>query len=58
MGSPELLIILDRDSAVPLRQQLCDRFVALVRSGKLRPGDAVPATRELARPLNVSGASW
>ncbi|MFF3685863.1 PLP-dependent aminotransferase family protein [Streptomyces sp. NBC_00390] len=54
MGSTELLIVLDRDSALPLQQQVCDQFVALVRSGRLRPGDSVPPSRELAHQLGVS----
>ncbi|QIQ03041.1 PLP-dependent aminotransferase family protein [Streptomyces liangshanensis] len=54
MGSSELLIALDRDSATPLQQQVCDRITVLVRSGRLRPGDAVPASRELALQLDVS----
>jgi GntR family transcriptional regulator/MocR family aminotransferase len=54
MGSSELLIALDRDSATPLQQQLCDQVTMLVRSGQLRPGDTVPASRELAQQLDVS----
>lgn len=54
MGSSELLIALDRDSATPLQQQVCDQVTMLVRSGQLRPGDGVPASRELAQQLDVS----
>jgi GntR family transcriptional regulator/MocR family aminotransferase len=54
VGSSELLITLDRDSATPLQQQVCDQVTVLVRSGQLRPGDAVPASRELALQLDVS----
>lgn len=54
MGSSELLIALDRDSATPLQQQVCDQVTVLVRSGRLRAGDTVPASRELARQLGVS----
>ncbi|MCX5388049.1 PLP-dependent aminotransferase family protein [Streptomyces sp. NBC_00083] len=54
MGSPELLIVLDRGGGTPLQQQLGDRIAALVRAGRLRPGDALPASRELARQLDVS----
>uniref|UniRef100_A0AAU2VUH9 PLP-dependent aminotransferase family protein n=1 Tax=Streptomyces sp. NBC_00008 TaxID=2903610 RepID=A0AAU2VUH9_9ACTN len=54
MGSTELLIALDRDSTTPLQQQVCDQVTLLVRSGQLRPGDAVPASRELALQLDVS----
>ncbi|WP_211265493.1 GntR family transcriptional regulator [Actinacidiphila oryziradicis] len=54
MGSPELLIVLDRDGGTPLQQQVCDQVTALVRSSQLRPGDTVPASRELAQQLDVS----
>ncbi|MFG3284165.1 PLP-dependent aminotransferase family protein [Streptomyces sp. NPDC048111] len=54
MGSSELLIVLDRDGGTPLQQQLCDQITALVRAGRLRPGDSVPASRELAQQLDVS----
>ncbi|WP_326698635.1 PLP-dependent aminotransferase family protein [Streptomyces sp. NBC_01754] len=54
MGSSELLIALDRESATPLQQQVCDQVTLLVRSGQLRAGDVVPASRELALQLGVS----
>ncbi|MGW0547278.1 MocR-like pyridoxine biosynthesis transcription factor PdxR [Streptomyces altiplanensis] len=54
VGASELLITLDRDGGTPLQQQVCDQVTALVRSGRLRPGEAVPASRELARQLDVS----
>ncbi|MER5970731.1 PLP-dependent aminotransferase family protein [Streptomyces sp. NPDC002055] len=54
MGSSELLIVLDRDGGPPLQQQVCDQVTVLVRSGQLRPGDALPASRELAQQLDVS----
>ncbi|WP_167158866.1 PLP-dependent aminotransferase family protein [Streptomyces sp. MBT27] len=54
MGSSELLIVLDRDGGTPLQQQLCEQITALVRAGRLRPGDSVPASRELAQQLDVS----
>ncbi|MFE3182420.1 hypothetical protein ACFXKR_16360 [Streptomyces violascens] len=49
MGSSELLIVLDRDGSTPLQQQVCDQITALLRAGQLRPGDSVPASRELAQ---------
>ncbi|MDI3405785.1 MocR-like pyridoxine biosynthesis transcription factor PdxR [Streptomyces cavernicola] len=54
MGSSELLIVLDRDGGTPLQQQVCDQVTALVRSGQLRAGDPLPASRELAQQLAVS----
>lgn len=46
--------MLDRDSGVPLQQQVSDQVVALVRAGRLRAGESVPPSRELARQLGVS----
>ncbi|MET8085871.1 PLP-dependent aminotransferase family protein [Micromonospora sp. NPDC005237] len=54
MSSDQLLVTLDRDSSVPLQQQLCDQISGSVRAGRLRPGDAVPPSRELAHQLGVS----
>ncbi|MDG4838686.1 PLP-dependent aminotransferase family protein [Micromonospora sp. WMMD967] len=54
MGSSELLVALDRDSSIPLQQQLCDQISGSVRTGRLRPGDPVPPSRELAHQLRVS----
>ncbi|MDJ1131798.1 PLP-dependent aminotransferase family protein [Streptomyces iconiensis] len=54
MGSAELLIVLDRASGVPLQRQVVAQITALTERGRLRPGDPVPATRELARQLDVS----
>ncbi|MGX4690659.1 MocR-like pyridoxine biosynthesis transcription factor PdxR [Streptomyces sp. JNUCC 63] len=54
MGSPELIIVLNRDGGTPLQQQICDQITALLRSDRLRPGDTVPPSRELAQQLGVS----
>ncbi|MFE9368427.1 PLP-dependent aminotransferase family protein [Streptomyces sp. NPDC006711] len=54
MGSVELLVVLRRGSRTPLQQQITEQITALVRAGRLRPGDVVPASRELARQLDVS----
>ncbi|GAB1640067.1 PLP-dependent aminotransferase family protein [Krasilnikovia sp. MM14-A1259] len=54
MGTSQILIGLDRGSAVPLQTQLCDHIVDAVRTGKLQPGDPVPPSRQLAHELDVS----
>lgn len=54
MGSAELLVVLDRASGIPLQRQVVAQVTALTERGRLRPGDRVPATRELARQLDVS----
>ena len=50
----ELLIRLDRDAPLPLRGQLEQQLRDAVRSGGLRPGSVLPATRALAAELAVA----
>jgi GntR family transcriptional regulator / MocR family aminotransferase len=50
----ELMVTLDRDSAVGLRAQLEHQLREGVRSGTLRHGAALPSTRALARELGVA----
>jgi GntR family transcriptional regulator / MocR family aminotransferase len=50
----ELMVRLDRHGAGSLRAQLEDQLRAAVRSGRLAPGTRLPATRTLARDLEVS----
>jgi len=44
---------LQSESHVPLYIQLRDQLRALVNTGDLRPGDRIPASRELAVQLGV-----
>ncbi len=50
----ELLVALDRDTAVPLHRQVEAAIRASIRSGRLRRGAAVPSSRSLAADLGVS----
>ena len=52
--SPELLLPLERDSGVPLGDQLHAGLREAIRSGRLRPGERLPSTRRLAQDLQVS----
>src|SRR5690348_18430821 len=52
--SPELLVPLDRDGPDLLRTQLERGLREAIRAGRLRPGERLPSTRELARGLGVS----
>lgn len=45
---------LDRRLAAPLQSQLARQLKQAIQRGDLRPGDAVPSTRELAGDLRVS----
>jgi len=53
-SGPELLVELDRSIRRPLRAQLEDGLREAVRSGRLRSGARLPATRALASDLAVS----
>jgi GntR family transcriptional regulator/MocR family aminotransferase len=50
----DLMVGLDRDSAVALRSQLEHQLRESVRSGTLRHGAPLPSTRALARELGVA----
>jgi GntR family transcriptional regulator/MocR family aminotransferase len=50
----ELMVRLDRHGPAPLRVQLEEQLRLAVRSGRLAPGTRLPATRTLARDLEVS----
>ena len=52
--SPELLVPLDRSSGQPLRSQLEAGLRDAIRGGRLRGGERLPSSRELARALGVS----
>lgn len=44
---------LRRSSPVPLKQQIVDHITSAVERGDLRPGDKLPAGRELAEDWEV-----
>jgi len=46
-------ITIDRESSVPLREQIAAQLVFLIGIGDLRPGDDLPSVRQLARTLRV-----
>jgi GntR family transcriptional regulator/MocR family aminotransferase len=52
--SPELLVRLDRSASQPLRAQLEASLREAIRGGRLRAGERLPSSRELARELGVS----
>src|SRR5580658_10248102 len=41
-------------SGAPLRHRVADALIELLRTGHLRPGDTLPATRALAAELSIS----
>ena len=52
--SPELLVRLDRSAREPLRTQLEASLREAIREGRLRAGERLPSSRELARELGIS----
>ena len=52
--SPGLLVRLDRSASQPLRAQLEASLREAIRGGRLRAGERLPSSRELARELGVS----
>src|ERR1700690_4264823 len=52
--SPGLLVRLDRSASQPLRAQLEAVLREAIRGGRLRAGERLPSSRELARELGVS----
>jgi len=52
--TPALTIEVDRQQAVPIYLQICERFRSAIAAGHLRPGDRVPALRSLATQLNTA----
>src|SRR5919107_2879653 len=53
-GSGELLVELQRDSGVPLHQQLESGIRTRIRAGLLRAETVMPSTRALAQDLGLS----
>ena len=47
-------ITVSTTSSTPIYQQLVDRVKALIVKGELRPGDALPSMRLLAKELRIS----
>ena len=51
---PALLLPLDRSRPEPLRVQLETGLRDAIRTGRLRAGERLPSSRELARELGIS----
>jgi GntR family transcriptional regulator len=50
---PPMRIVINRDSDVPIREQLTAQLLYLIGSGRLRPGQPLPSARALAQRLKV-----
>jgi GntR family transcriptional regulator/MocR family aminotransferase len=51
---PELLVALERDSELPLHEQIESALREQIRAGRLAPGSPLPSTRGLASELGIS----
>jgi len=51
---PELAVVVDRSAGVPLGQQVQAALRTAIRAGRLRSGERLPSTRQLADQLGVS----
>ncbi|WP_244851499.1 PLP-dependent aminotransferase family protein [Caballeronia sp. SL2Y3] len=52
--SPALAIEIDRLKPLPIYLQICERFRTAIAAGHLRPGDRVPALRNLSTQLSTA----
>ena len=48
---------LNLQSDVPIYRQIADWVLAAIRTGELKPGERLPATRELAGLLGLNRAT-
>src|SRR5271170_5207019 len=53
-ASMQIALHLDHGSNAALHMQIFEQMVAMIRSGKLKPGGPLPSSRELSTQLNVS----
>ncbi|MCO6004025.1 GntR family transcriptional regulator [Actinoallomurus purpureus] len=49
-----MILTLNVDGETPLYQQLRDRIVEAIAEGRLRTGDSLPTTRQLAADLGIN----
>lgn len=54
MGSETALFSIDESSGLPVWVQLRNRFVYLIKTGRLKPGDQLPSVRSLAADVAVN----
>lgn len=47
-------IIISNNTAKPIYEQITSQFKAMIMRGDLRPGEAIPSMRALAKSLHIS----
>ncbi len=53
-GPPQMNIIINGSSMVPIYEQIADQVKALIRSGSLKKNDPLPSVRALSKELKIS----
>lgn len=48
------LIVVDRQSKIPIFRQVADSLIVLVKDGKIKPGYQLPSSREMASMLGLN----
>ena len=54
MQNSDMSFAVHPSSGVPIYRQIIDQVMALVVSGRAKPGDSMPSTRKLAQSLEVN----
>lgn len=54
LGGDFLEIILSNSSSKPIYEQITTQIKAMIMNGTLKPGDAMPSMRALAKSLHIS----
>lgn len=49
-----VLIHLDKNSSIPLFQQIIDQLISMIEKGSLKEGDKLPSTRSFSEKLGVN----
>ncbi len=47
-------VTVDKNSSIPIQEQLIGQLGVIVRFGKLKSGDVLPTVKELAKSLNIN----
>jgi len=53
IGRIRMDVRISKESEVPLRHQVAEQIILLIATDKLKPGEALPSVRELARRLKI-----
>lgn len=54
MGGKRLEIFINNHASKPIYEQISDQIKALIMSGELQSGEAIPSIRSMAKSLHIS----